>query len=115
MIRKFATVYAGHVDLPDRGQDATPANERRFSNSHLASVFAKTEAIAKVMEEGGWETLWLAEHHFQQEGYEVIPNLLMAAVHLCHLTKNLRSAAASTSRRCGTRCVWPRISPPPTS
>jgi alkanesulfonate monooxygenase SsuD/methylene tetrahydromethanopterin reductase-like flavin-dependent oxidoreductase (luciferase family) len=90
MIRKFATVYAGHVDLPDRGQDATPANERRFSNSHLASVFAKTEAIAKVMDEGGWETLWLAEHHFQQEGYEVIPNLLMAAVHLCHLTKNLK-------------------------
>ena len=32
MIRKFATVYAGHVDLPDHGQDATPANERRFSN-----------------------------------------------------------------------------------
>ena len=81
MITKFATVYAGHVDLPDRGQDATPANDRRFSNAHLASVFDKTEAIARVMDEGGWDTLWLAEHHFQQEGYEVIPNLLMAAVH----------------------------------
>ncbi len=46
MIRKFATVYAGHVDIPDRGQDATPANERRFSNAHLASVFDKAEAIA---------------------------------------------------------------------
>ncbi len=90
MITKFATVYAGHVDMPDRGQDATPANERRFSNAHLASVFDKTEAIAKVMDEGGWDTLWLAEHHFQQEGYEVIPNLLMAAVHLCHLTKHLK-------------------------
>ena len=42
MIKKFATVYAGHVDLPDRGQDATPANERRFSNAHLASVFDKS-------------------------------------------------------------------------
>ena len=51
MITKFATVYAGHVDLPDRGQDATPANERRFSNEHLASVFDKTEAIATVMDE----------------------------------------------------------------
>jgi len=90
MITKFATVYAGHVDIPDRGQDATPANERRFSNAHLASVFDKTEAIAKVMDEGGWDALWMAEHHFQQEGYEVIPNLLMAAVHLCHLTKTLR-------------------------
>jgi hypothetical protein len=38
MITKFATVYAGHVDLPDMGQDATPANERRFSNEQLATV-----------------------------------------------------------------------------
>ena len=47
MISKFATVYPGHIDLPDRGQDATPANERRFSNEQLAGVFAKTEAIAE--------------------------------------------------------------------
>ena len=42
------------------------------------------------MDETGWDTLWLAEHHFQHEGNEVIPNLLMAAVHLCHLTKSLK-------------------------
>ena len=91
MITKFATVYPGHIDLPDHGQDATPANERRFSNKELAGVFAKTEAVAKVMDEGGWDTLWMAEHHFQFEGYEVIPNLLMLAVHLAHLTKNLKT------------------------
>src|SRR6201997_5566550 len=90
MISKFATVYPGHIDLPDRGQDATPANQRRFANDQLAGVFAKTEAIARVMDETGWDTLWLAEHHFQYEGYEVLPNLLMAAVHLCHLTRNLK-------------------------
>ena len=76
--------------MPDRGQEATPANERRFSNEQLAGVFAKTEAIAKLMDATGWDTLWLAEHHFQLEGYEVMPNLLMAAVHLCHLTRNLK-------------------------
>ena len=38
MIRHFTTVYPGHVDLPDRGQNATPANERRYSNEHLASA-----------------------------------------------------------------------------
>ena len=90
MIRKFATVYAGHVDLADRGQNATPANERHFSNEHLATVFSKAEHIAKVMDDGGWEALWMAEHHFQPEGYEVIPNLMMLAVHLCHLTKNVK-------------------------
>ncbi len=90
MIRNFVTVYPGHIDLPDHGQMATPANERRFSNDELASVFEKTEVVAKKLDEIGFETLWLAEHHFQHEGYEVIPNLLMMAVHLAHVTKRLK-------------------------
>jgi alkanesulfonate monooxygenase SsuD/methylene tetrahydromethanopterin reductase-like flavin-dependent oxidoreductase (luciferase family) len=90
MITKFVTVYPGHIDLGDMGQDATPANERRYSNDQLAGVFEKTEAIAKTMDTLGYDTLWLAEHHFQHEGYEVIPNLLMMAVHLAHVTKRLR-------------------------
>jgi alkanesulfonate monooxygenase SsuD/methylene tetrahydromethanopterin reductase-like flavin-dependent oxidoreductase (luciferase family) len=90
MISKFATVYPGHIDLPDHGQNATPANKRRFSNSELVTVFAKTDAIATAMDRQGWDTLWLAEHHFQHEGYEVIPNLLMVAVHLAHLTRSLK-------------------------
>jgi len=90
MINKFMTVYAGHIDIPDHGQDATPANDRRYSNNELASVFDKTEAIAKVMDECGYDTLWLAEHHFQHEGYECLPNILMCAVHLAHVTKQLR-------------------------
>jgi len=90
MINKFMTVYAGHIDIPDHGQNATPANERRYSNDQLASVFDKTEAIAKVMDELDYDTLWLAEHHFQPEGYECLPNILMCAVHLAHVTKRLR-------------------------
>ncbi len=90
MITKFSNVYAGHVDLGDMGQNATPANERRYSNEHLAGVFDKTEAIAQCMDDHGYHTLWLAEHHFQHEGYEVLPNILMIAVHLAHLTQRLR-------------------------
>src|SRR6201993_4334566 len=90
MINKFMTVYAGHIDIPDHGQNATPANDRRYSNDQLASVFDKTEAIAKVMDECGYDTLWLAEHHFQYEGYECLPNILMCAVHLAHMTERLR-------------------------
>ena len=90
MINKFTTVYAGHIDLPDRGQDATPANERRYSNDQLASVYEKTEAIAKTMDQLGYHMLWLAEHHFQHEGYECLPNILMCAVHLAHVTTRLK-------------------------
>lgn len=90
MISNFVTVYPGHIDFADHGQLATPANERRYSNEQLASVFEKTEAVAKCLDDCGFETLWLAEHHFQHEGYEVLPNLLMMAVHLSHVTKKLK-------------------------
>ncbi len=56
----------------------------------LPSVFDKTEAVAKTLDRLGWDTLWLAEHHFQHEGYECLPNILMAAVHLAHVTKLLK-------------------------
>ena len=90
MINRFSSLYAGHVDLGDMGQDATPANDRRYSNDHLVSVFSKTENLATTMDALGYDTLWLAEHHFQYEGYECLPNLLMMGVHLAHMTKQLK-------------------------
>jgi alkanesulfonate monooxygenase SsuD/methylene tetrahydromethanopterin reductase-like flavin-dependent oxidoreductase (luciferase family) len=90
MISRFMTVYPGHIDMPDLGQHATPADERNFDDRALASVFGKLEAIARQMDRFGWDTLWLAEHHFQREGYEVLPNVLMLAVHLAHLTERLK-------------------------
>ena len=32
----------------------------------------------------------MAEHHFQPEGTECIPNVLLMALHLTHLTKNIK-------------------------
>tara|TARA_Y100000780_G_scaffold180707_1_gene166346 strand:+ start:193 stop:1371 length:1179 start_codon:yes stop_codon:yes gene_type:complete len=90
MITRFGSLYAGHVDLDDVGYDATPVNDRRLSDEKLTSVFPKAQAIAVKMDELGYDTFWSAEHHFQHEGYECIPNLLMMYVHLAHLTKNLR-------------------------
>jgi alkanesulfonate monooxygenase SsuD/methylene tetrahydromethanopterin reductase-like flavin-dependent oxidoreductase (luciferase family) len=42
------------------------------------------------MDERGYDTFWMAEHHFQPEGTELIPNLLMMAMHLCGVTKNIK-------------------------
>ncbi|MFT5393066.1 MAG: alkanesulfonate monooxygenase SsuD [Gammaproteobacteria bacterium] len=90
MIKRFGSLFAGHIDLGDMGQDATPPNERRYSNSELAGVFGKAEALAKRMDELGYDSFWMAEHHFQHEGYECIPNLPLFFVHLAHVTKRLR-------------------------
>ena len=38
----------------------------------------------------GYDTFWMAEHHFQPEGTECIPNLLMMAMHLVNQTRHLK-------------------------
>ncbi|MXY43066.1 MAG: LLM class flavin-dependent oxidoreductase, partial [Dehalococcoidia bacterium] len=90
MITKFGSLFAGHVDLDDIGYDGLPVNDRWLSDERLASVFEKAEAIAKTLDDSGFDTMWLAEHHFQREGHECIPNNLMLAVHLSHFTERIK-------------------------
>ncbi len=90
MITKFDSLYAGHVDMDDVGYAGTAVNDRHFDNDHLVTAFDKAANIAKTMDRLGYDTFWMAEHHFQPEGYECIPNLLMIAVHLAHLTEKLK-------------------------
>ena len=90
----FDSLYAGHVDMENVGYSGTPVNERWFSDDHLATVFDKMTAMALLMERSGYNTLWMAEHHFQREGYECLPNVLLASLHLAHLTKRLQLGCA---------------------
>ena len=90
MITKFDSLYAGHADLDNVGYGGTPINDRRFSNAHLATALSKAEAMARLMDGLGYNCFWMAEHHFQREGTECIPNNLMMAVHLAHRTKNIK-------------------------
>ena len=90
MITSFGSLYAGHVDLDNLGLEGTKANDRYLSDEHLATALDKAEAIAKLMDRTGYDTFWSAEHRFQREGYECIPNVLMLFVHLAQVTKNLR-------------------------
>ena len=90
MITRFGSLFAGHVDLDDIGFEGTPVNDRWLSDEHIATIFDKSEAIATTMDRLGYSTFWAAEHRFQREGYECIPNLLMLFVHLAHLTRNIK-------------------------
>ena len=90
MIKRYSSLYAGHIDLGEMGQDTAPVNERRYTNDEVLTVFDKSEALARCMDDWGYDKLWFAEHHYQHEGYECVPNILMLGVHLAHLTKTLR-------------------------
>lgn len=46
-------------------------------------------------EELGYDTYWFAEHHFQKEGWEIVPNPLMLAANIAARTERIRLGTAS--------------------
>src|SRR5437879_8997649 len=94
MIKRFPTLYRAYSQLEQCGQAGLPADDRRYSNARLAETFDTSIALARATDALGYETLWLAEHHFQHEGYEVIPNIPMLAVELAHHTKRVKIGCA---------------------
>jgi alkanesulfonate monooxygenase SsuD/methylene tetrahydromethanopterin reductase-like flavin-dependent oxidoreductase (luciferase family) len=90
MIKRFHALYVGQIDLDNVGLDGTPANDRRYPNERLIEVFETSRRVAQVMDECGYYCFWAAEHHFQHEGYECIPNLVQWGLWLATQTKRLK-------------------------
>jgi alkanesulfonate monooxygenase SsuD/methylene tetrahydromethanopterin reductase-like flavin-dependent oxidoreductase (luciferase family) len=94
MISKFSVLYVGQIELDRIGRDGTPSDERRYSNERLAEAFQTAKEIAQQMDELGYYCLWTAEHHFQREGYEVFPNLILLSTWLASQTRRLKFGCA---------------------
>jgi alkanesulfonate monooxygenase SsuD/methylene tetrahydromethanopterin reductase-like flavin-dependent oxidoreductase (luciferase family) len=94
MISKFHVLYVGQIELDNIGRDGTPANDRRYSDERLREVFATVKDVAQTMDDLGFDVLWMAEHHFQREGYEVIPNLVQTGLWLATQTRRLKFGCA---------------------
>ena len=94
MITKFSVLYVGQIELENVGLQGTPANARRYPNARLAEAFATARDIAQTMDELGYYCLWTAEHHFQHEGYEVFPNLILLSTWLATQTRRLKLGCA---------------------
>ena len=94
MIKRFSVLYVGQIGLENVGADGTPADERRYPNEKLVEAYGYSVDLAKHMDELGFYCMWTAEHHFQREGYEVFPNLVLLGVHLAGQTKQLKFGQA---------------------
>ena len=88
--------FGGHVEMTGLGFAGLPVDERIETDEHLASVFAETRSFAHIMDEAGYDTLWLAEHHFQREGFGCISNIPMvdlwtagSGVRICEIQDQL--------------------------
>src|ERR1700704_989929 len=94
MITKFSVLYVGQIELDNVGLHGTPADERRYPNERLVEAFQTSKEIAQLMDELGFYCLWTAEHHFQREGYEVFPNLILLGTWLATQPKRLKFGCA---------------------
>jgi alkanesulfonate monooxygenase SsuD/methylene tetrahydromethanopterin reductase-like flavin-dependent oxidoreductase (luciferase family) len=94
MIKKFSVLYVGQIELENIGLQGTPSEARRYPNERLVEAFWTARDVSQLMDELGYDTLWTAEHHFQREGYEVLPNLIQLGLWLATQTRRLKFGCA---------------------
>jgi alkanesulfonate monooxygenase SsuD/methylene tetrahydromethanopterin reductase-like flavin-dependent oxidoreductase (luciferase family) len=94
MIHQFSVLYVGQIELENIGRDGTPADARRYPNERLVEAYGTVVEIAQLMDDLGYYCLWTAEHHFQREGYEVFPNLILLGTYLAAVTRRLKLGCA---------------------
>ena len=94
MIDKFSVLYVGNIDLENVGSEGTPADDRRYPSERLTESLDTAVQAAELMDELGFYALWMAEHHFQHEGYECIPNIILLGTHLASRTEKLKFGCA---------------------
>lgn len=76
--------------MPDAGSDSVTPTSRRYDNNAVIECYRNLVEWARTADSLGYDTMWLTEHHFQYEGYEVLPNLILFGQHLAGQTKNIR-------------------------
>ena len=76
--------------MPDAGDDSITPTSRRYDNDAVIECYRNLVEWARTADSLGFDTMWLTEHHFQYEGYEVLPNLILFGQHLASQTKSLR-------------------------
>ncbi len=74
---KVGAFFFGGVEMDDAGAGAPAPMDRRYSNEACWDATRKYIDAAVAAEAVGIDSFWTTEHHFQYEGYEVIPNGLL--------------------------------------
>jgi alkanesulfonate monooxygenase SsuD/methylene tetrahydromethanopterin reductase-like flavin-dependent oxidoreductase (luciferase family) len=87
---QFGTFFFGTVDMPDAGVNGPPAQHRRYGQSDYVRVYRDLTVYAQRAEDLGFDSMWTAEHHFQNHGFEVVPNVVLLNAVLAERTKRIR-------------------------
>jgi alkanesulfonate monooxygenase SsuD/methylene tetrahydromethanopterin reductase-like flavin-dependent oxidoreductase (luciferase family) len=82
--------FFGTVPMPDAGDSSIAPTSRRYGNDDAIACYDNMLHWATTADKLGFDTMWFTEHHFQHEGYEVLPNLIMFGMYAATKTQDLR-------------------------
>jgi alkanesulfonate monooxygenase SsuD/methylene tetrahydromethanopterin reductase-like flavin-dependent oxidoreductase (luciferase family) len=87
---QLGVFFFGNVNMPDAGVGGSDPQDRRYGQADYVEQYDDLFVYARVAEEAGFDSLWLAEHHFQHEGYEVTPNIILTSLALAMKTERIK-------------------------
>ena len=83
----------GGVEMDDAGSGPPAPTDRRYSQKQMWDAAVRLLDVGVTTERLGFDIFWLTEHHFQYEGYEVVPNGILFAAILAERTSRLKIGA----------------------
>jgi alkanesulfonate monooxygenase SsuD/methylene tetrahydromethanopterin reductase-like flavin-dependent oxidoreductase (luciferase family) len=79
----------GAVEMDEVGAGPPAPTDRRFEQKDFWHAQERMIDMGVRAEELGYDAFWLTEHHFQYEGYEVVPNGILFGAILAERTTRL--------------------------
>ncbi len=84
----------GGVEMPDAGAGLPVPTDRRYDSKQVWRATEQILDMGVLSDQLGFDSFWLTEHHFQHEGYEVIPNGILTGAILAERTEQIRIGMA---------------------
>ena len=84
----------GGVEMPDAGAGPPIPTDRRYGSKEVWQATERIIDMGVVCDRLSFDSYWLTEHHFQHEGYEVIPNGILVGTVLAERTERIRIGMA---------------------